>query len=167
MKRLLSLLFLLFSISSQVVLGQLYSFKNYNYKEGLAFSNVKDIVQTDDGNIWLASEEGGLIKFNGKSFQEIQENNYNLSNTVSVCKAKDNSVFFASKDQGIFQLIDGKINLIYQNKRQSSTFSGVYAFNNALVFVFNKSTIFQFIFRCSHDMLCFVSFLFLFCNIFC
>lgn len=139
MKRLLRLLFLLFSISSQVVLGQLYSFKNYNYKEGLAFSNVKDIVQTDDGNIWLASEEGGLIKFNGKSFQEIQENNYNLSNTVSVSKAKDNSVFFASKDQGIFQLIDGKINLIYQNKRQSSTFSGVYAFNNAMIFVFNKT----------------------------
>ena len=139
MKRLLSLLFLLFSISSQVVLGQLYSFKNYNYKEGLAFSNIKDIVQTNDGNIWLASEEGGLIRFNGKSFQEIQENNYNLTNTVSISKAKDNSIFFASKNKGIFQLIEGKINLIYQNKRQSSKFSGVYALNDAMVFVFNKT----------------------------
>lgn len=139
MKRFTLLLVLFLSLLSNVVYSQLYSFKNYNYKEGLSYSNIQDIVQTDDGNIWLASEEGGLIKFNGKTFQEIQYNNLNLNNIVSISKAKDNSLFFASKNKGIYKIGNGKTNLVYQNKRQSSNYSGVFSLNNGMVFVFNKT----------------------------
>ena len=120
---------------------QLYSFKNYNYKEGLSYSDIHDVVQTKDGNIWLGTNEGGLIRFNGKNFQEYtsSKENIQLSTIVSICKSENNNLIFATAKDGIFKYSKDGINLIYQNKRQATTYSGVYEIPNGAIFVYNKT----------------------------
>ncbi|MEL7835145.1 two-component regulator propeller domain-containing protein [Fodinibius sp. Rm-B-1B1-1] len=48
--------------------SQHYNFKTYSVDKGLPQSQVHDIVQTQDGYIWMATYGGGLARFNGNSF---------------------------------------------------------------------------------------------------
>lgn len=120
---------------------QLYSFKNYNYKEGLTYSNIHDVVQTKDGNIWLGTNEGGLIRFNGKTFQEYTESQdkIKLSNIVSICNSENNNLYFACKNTGVFKYSSEGIKLVYQNKRQATIYSGVFEIPKGAIFVYNKT----------------------------
>ncbi len=56
-----------FLLSSYNLFAQTYYFDYYGVKEGLAQSNVYDIVQDDQGYLWLASESG-VSRFDGVSF---------------------------------------------------------------------------------------------------
>ena len=50
--------------------AQEYSYINYDIKDGLAGSNVYDIVQDHDGFMWFATENG-LSRFDGKQFKNF------------------------------------------------------------------------------------------------
>ncbi len=73
--------FLLFSFSlifsPFLVLSQEFYFDNYGVREGLADSKVKDIVQSKDGYLWLATESG-VCRFDGSEFT-----NYTTDDGVS------------------------------------------------------------------------------------
>jgi len=51
--------------------AQLYTFKNYTHKEGLDYSNISGLTQTNDGLIYLGTNNSGLVKFEGKNFKEL------------------------------------------------------------------------------------------------
>lgn len=70
------LCFIYFSLFSSVYLNaQIYNYEIYEAKDGLAQNSVNDIIQTQDGYLWL-STEGGLSRFDGVSFT-----NFNTENT--------------------------------------------------------------------------------------
>ena len=56
-------------ILSQLILSsayaQLYNFKNYNTKNGLANSFVNIIIQNPQGYIWFGTQGGGISRFDG------------------------------------------------------------------------------------------------------
>lgn len=60
---------LLFAISNHQILAQRsqISFDHYDINNGLSNDEVKDILQDDDGFIWIATR-GGLNRFDGKDF---------------------------------------------------------------------------------------------------
>jgi ligand-binding sensor domain-containing protein/serine phosphatase RsbU (regulator of sigma subunit) len=49
-------------------IAQQFHFKQYSLEEGLSRSGVYDILQDKTGFLWVATEGGGLCKFDGKSF---------------------------------------------------------------------------------------------------
>jgi len=59
-------LIIVFSMQAQV-LGQSYYFDQYSVKEGLAQSNVYDVVQDQEGYVWLGTESG-ISRFDGRNF---------------------------------------------------------------------------------------------------
>jgi len=58
----------LFVILSILSYSQTYYFENYSVRDGLANSKVYDILQDDDGYIWLATPSG-LSRFDGENFK--------------------------------------------------------------------------------------------------
>lgn len=67
-KRTISIVFLL--ILSVFAFSQTYYFENYSVRQGLANSKVYDILQDDDGYIWLATPSG-LSRFDGDAFKNF------------------------------------------------------------------------------------------------
>lgn len=55
--------------------AQTLDIENYTVKEGLAQSNVNDILQDSDGYIWLATD-GGLSRFDGYSFHNYSSKDH-------------------------------------------------------------------------------------------
>jgi len=48
--------------------AQRYNFKIYSVNQGLPHAQVHDVYQTSDGYIWIATNGGGLSRFDGKNF---------------------------------------------------------------------------------------------------
>lgn len=69
----------------------------YGMNEGLPQSSVNDIIQTDDGYLWLATY-GGLVRFDGNSFTT-----YNRSNTPGMIADRIIMVF-EDADGGIWHI---------------------------------------------------------------
>lgn len=64
-------------------------------------SGINCITQTPDGTIWLGANGGDLIKFDGKTFSEINlgvSNNHHFNNIVT----NDNELLFASNYLGFY-----------------------------------------------------------------
>ena len=64
------LFFLLVSFSSNSQNSQL---QNFTTKEGLPQSQVYDIAQDSIGYLWLATQGGGLARFDGDEFTVFNE----------------------------------------------------------------------------------------------
>lgn len=61
--------------------AQVFPFANYSVKEGLAQSSVTAIIQDDNANIWLGTE-GGLSRFDGKTFYNYTSQDGLADNTI-------------------------------------------------------------------------------------
>ena len=57
--------------------GAKYTAVLYNNRNGLPTSEANAIAQTDDGFIWIGSY-AGLIRYDGKTFERIDEERYRL-----------------------------------------------------------------------------------------
>ncbi len=76
---------------------------------GLPSNRILDVIQDNTGYIWLASYEG-LIRFNGRDFIEISENEYGFTGTSPrvLCKGSNNEIWIGTNSSGLFK---------YQNKK--------------------------------------------------
>ena len=62
--------------------SQSYYFKNYTIEDGLAQDQILCIFQDSKGYIWLGTNGGGVSKFDGKNFQNLNETNGLVNNIV-------------------------------------------------------------------------------------
>jgi ligand-binding sensor domain-containing protein/serine phosphatase RsbU (regulator of sigma subunit) len=69
-----SILFVILILFIQNCIGQQYNFDVYTIKNGLIQSNVTGIIQDTEGYLWFGTE-GGISKFNGRSFTGYSTSN--------------------------------------------------------------------------------------------
>lgn len=91
---------LILSISKTIV-SQTYNFKNYNTEQGLAQSQVLDIFQDKDGNMWFTTNGGGVSKFNGEKFFNYNTNNGLTSNFAFSIVQNENNEILIGCDNGL------------------------------------------------------------------
>lgn len=60
-----------FCCLSIVSFGQSYNFLHFSVEEGLNHSTILDITEDKFGNLWLATQGGGITKFDGHKFSYI------------------------------------------------------------------------------------------------
>lgn len=88
--------------------SQLYSFDNYSVTDGLIQSNVVAIVQDKKGNIWLGTE-GGLSRFDGKTFYNYTTEDGLADNNISAMLLTSNGELWLGHSSGnITRYIDNK-----------------------------------------------------------
>ena len=96
---LLSILIILSYLNLQ---AQTYNFKCYSIEDGLAQSQVREIIQDKQGYLWFATNGGGVSKFDGKSFTNYTTNDGLAYNIVySMTEDKEGNIWFGTYGGGI------------------------------------------------------------------
>jgi len=73
-------------------------------KDGLPHNYIRSIVQTGDGYIWLATDEG-LVRFDGVSFKIFNRTNLNIFETNKINSLhydKDGTLWIGTDENGLF-----------------------------------------------------------------
>lgn len=82
--------------------AQLYTYRNFNHRDGLHIVSVSASAQSEDGYIWLGTEGTPLVRFDGKEFREMRVKNQDSDHHIKSLQCKNDSVFFASQYKGFF-----------------------------------------------------------------
>lgn len=93
--------------------GQRHAFLQYSVQEGLAQSQVRDIIQSDDGHLWIATI-GGVSRFDGKSFTNFNKANGLLNNVITA--------IYQSQSHGIVIACQGGLVTIKNNQVRTFPF---------------------------------------------
>ena len=103
------LLLFIFIFISVSIEAQKYNFKHFlPEKDGLSQSEISDIFQDDDGYIWLATQGGGLCKYNGSKFINYRKVDGLKDNEVNgVTQAANGDIWIATK-RGLNIIRNGK-----------------------------------------------------------
>ncbi len=95
-------------ISLLTARAQRHYFIPYSVNEGLAQSQVRDIVQSDDGYIWIATV-GGISRFDGNQFKTYNKSNGLMNNLTNALFVNDKGALVASCAGGLVHFKDGRI----------------------------------------------------------
>lgn len=105
MKQLRILSVLLFLGFYSQSLAQLYTFRNYNHRDGLHTVSVKCTDQSSDGYIWIGAEGTPLIRFDGKEFVEMRPKGQDFEHHINNIDYSRDTVFFASQYKGFYAYV--------------------------------------------------------------
>lgn len=95
------LLTICLSVLAFIGYSQQFHFKQYSLKEGLSRSGVYDIHQDKNGFVWVATEGGGLCKFDGKNFKTYTRFNGLASEKVRVIFEDSNGILWLGTTSGL------------------------------------------------------------------
>ena len=116
MKRYLALLFLFSNILGFFSSAQQFNLRNYTIEDGLPQSQVMGIVQDKKGYLWIATNGGGVARFDGKKFAVFTTKEGLPDNRVNfVFLDKKGLIWFATQN-GIASY-DGKVFISYGEKQ--------------------------------------------------
>ncbi len=83
--------------------GQLYTFRSFDHKDGLSLSSVLSVAEDQDGFIWFGTDGAGLIRYDGKDFDNLTEFQGRTSRHISnISFSKDNILYFSTEYQGFY-----------------------------------------------------------------
>ncbi len=82
-----------------------YSFRNWQSEDGLPVNLVRSIVQSADGQLWIATAEG-LTRFDGIEFDRIEGFDYPLSGQTRLFATADGAVWLSSSAGGLLRITD-------------------------------------------------------------
>ena len=126
-------------------MAQLYTFKNFNHKDGLNFSSLTSGIQTSDGQLWLGTSNSGIVRYDGIDFKELEFTKANNNHSISsLCKNPKDDIYFTSLYKGVYKLTSNGYELIYKNYRKQVNYLNVFSsFNNLYVVTKNELLVFQ------------------------
>jgi len=96
----LTLLFLLIWANSSSF-GQQFHFKKYSLEEGLSRSGVYHILQDHYGFLWIATDGGGICKFDGVHFKNFTRQHGLASEKVRIIFEDKNKVLWFGTNNGL------------------------------------------------------------------
>ncbi|GAB5539874.1 MAG: histidine kinase [Salibacteraceae bacterium] len=96
-------------ISSININAQRHHFVSYSVKEGLAQSQVRDIIQARDGHLWIATI-GGVSKFDGTNFTNFNKANGLLNNIVTAIYETSEEAILIACQGGVVKIKGSQIN---------------------------------------------------------
>jgi signal transduction histidine kinase/streptogramin lyase len=94
---------------NNLLYSQAYDFTQYGIEEGIAHEQVTDICQDVKGNLWIATQGGGVSKFNGLTFQNYTVRDGLLSNYVRKLTTDDYGNVWVATAAGISKFNGDKI----------------------------------------------------------
>lgn len=89
-----------------------YSHRVWSIDEGLPQNSVQAVTQTQDGYLWLGTQEG-LVRFDGIRFTVFDEKNVQAlrsHHVLSLCEDRDRSLWIGTRGGGLVHFKDGLFN---------------------------------------------------------
>ncbi|TNF46773.1 MAG: PAS domain S-box protein [Bacteroidetes bacterium] len=140
--RLLLLRFLIFLLPALLLpgraLSQLYTFKNFNHKNGLITSNITSLLSSENGSLYVGTDGAGLIRFDGRKFHEVgMDSSFNRHHVCDI-KEFEKKIYFGSKYRGIYKIEDGKTNLIAGARDYKGEVQRIELFKKSMLIISTK-----------------------------
>ena len=88
--------------------AQQYNLRTYTVKEGLAHSQVSQIIQDNDGSLWFTLFGGGVSRFDGKQFLNLTEKEGLCSNLLRPILKDHNGLYWFGALGGPLCTYNGK-----------------------------------------------------------
>jgi ligand-binding sensor domain-containing protein len=98
-------------IGQNELFAQQYQFTNYSVTDGLAQSQVFAIAQANDGYVWMATQGGGLCRFDGEHFETFSTQQGLASNYIHCLLSVSNDLFIGTSE-GLNLISKGKISTL-------------------------------------------------------
>ncbi|MFY0631104.1 MAG: histidine kinase [Flavobacteriaceae bacterium] len=139
-------LFLLFALCSFLFFPCSYSqnsqLQNFTTKEGIPQSQVYNIVQDSIGYLWLATQGGGLARFDGDEFTVFNEKKGLKSNFVNTLLVKNDSLFIGTSS-GLSLYAKGKFTNYESPKINKVIYldSHIYLATDQGIYQYNKGSL--------------------------
>jgi len=107
-------------------------------------ASINCISQSNDGYLWIGTDGGELIRFDGKSFEEINSKKGDYNHHYEGLFTEGNYAYFASKYKGFYKinLQTNKIQCIHKGINGAESI-GIYKLNQKLFFA-SKDGLFLF-----------------------
>lgn len=105
--------------------GQQYRFRTYSLEEGLPQSEVTDLLEDSRGVLWIATNGGGVARFNGQNFKSLTQQNGLVYNRV----------------KKLYE--DSKKNIWFITERGASRYDGSKFYNYTEKDLFSSGTYFE------------------------
>jgi len=83
-------------------------YKKYNVSQGLLQSQIKSIVQDEEGGMWFGTVSG-LSYYNGKHFINFKDTLYPHSSVLDLFRDSDGYIWVATISEGLYVLKNGKV----------------------------------------------------------
>lgn len=99
-KTLRIVLFLFALFCSHILVGQQHTFLHFSSKDGLPQSQVNDIIQDNDGFLWIATN-GGISRFDGKYFENFSTLNGLKENEIRNLDIDDKGNIWIADNRGL------------------------------------------------------------------
>jgi PAS domain S-box-containing protein len=139
-RQLLHFLLFIFLLSADRVCAQLYTFRKYDHRDGLLTSSTLCSAQDEKGYLWVGSDGGGLMRFDGKKFSAVgpagKSYRYHVS---SICPLRDGSVLFSALYDGIYRYSKGKYDLVFKANADEGEYLFAQQQDNHIICVTAKS----------------------------
>lgn len=121
--------------------AQLYTFKQFNHKSGLANSSIRSIAEDKEGYIWFGTDGSGLVKFDGSSFRTFEQydvGNQHHVNSISV--GENNELYFSSEYNGYLKHDNKKSTVFFNTELEEGSKEAIINFKDRKV-VFTTNSI--------------------------
>lgn len=116
--------------------AQLYTFRNYNHRDGLVMESVLSSAQDNAGYLWVGTDGAGLMRFDGTHFYEAGPRGKSFQYHVSaIYPHSDGSVYFTSLYDGVFRYAQRRYSLIYKSGNEDGDNVGISMIDSVLVLV--------------------------------
>src|SRR6266436_19973 len=86
-------------------------FQSFGVAQGLPFPSINDLLETPEGNFWLASNGGGVIRLSltagARRYQAFPVGGYGTSSRVNSLDRAPDGTIWAGTDGGLFRMTIG------------------------------------------------------------
>lgn len=118
MKQFIACVFCLLAYGS--VMAQQYSLRNYKAIDGLPQSQVNMVVEDSQGYLWIATQGGGLARFDGSEFKVYTTLDGLSSNIISFLKIDSKQNLWIVHPRGITKF-DGRTFKVFEQPGKPAT----------------------------------------------
>ncbi|MBX2904098.1 MAG: hypothetical protein KF872_11150 [Chitinophagales bacterium] len=94
----------------------------YNKQNGFTSDNILTVYEDHESNIWFGTQDAGVVKYDGKSFQRLNISELNNESVWSIAESNDGSLFFGTGESGLCIYRQRKTQYITTSNGLSSDF---------------------------------------------
>lgn len=136
MKQLLRAVFLIsFFLVTFLAEAQLYTFKNFNHRDGLTLSAILCIEESDEGYLWFGTDGAGLMRFDGQNFDYLEEIQGRTNRHVNHIDIEGDQLLYTTLFRKNYKLLHSQV--------EKLEYLPQYGSNRALIKFGNKEVIVQ------------------------
>ena len=114
--------------------AQLFTFRNFNHKDGLFIATVNCVSSSQDGSVWLGTDGAGVIRYTGQKFIEIPIGD-NKNHHVTGLHEWNGKLYFTSRYYGVYTYSNGKTAKLVSEKTVKGEWNKVFATDSGVIAV--------------------------------